>query len=302
MPIPDFQTIMLPLLKIASDGKEHSLSEVIDKLGSEFKLTEAERNELLPSGKQPRFNNRVGWAKTYLKKTKLLEEAGRGRFRLTQRGRDVLKEKPLTVNLKYLERFPELEEFREAGNAEATLPPIAVDTAVTPEEALEASYQDVRQKLAVDLLDRVKAASPAFFEKLVVDLLVALGYGGSRKDAGQAVGHSGDGGIDGIIKEDRLGLDAVYIQAKRWDATVGRPVVQAFAGSLEGQRARKGVVITTSDFSKEAKEYVHKIEKKIVLIDGVQLAQLMIDNDVGVAEVVCYRVKKLDLDYFGEGE
>jgi len=171
----------------------------------------------------------------------------------------------------------------------------------TPEEILEQSYQDLRRDLAEELLERIKDCSPRFFERLVVDLLVAMGYGGSRKDAGQAVGRSGDGGIDGIIKEDRLGLDVVYIQAKKWDGTVGRPAVQTFAGSLDGVRARKGILITTSDFSQPAKDYAEMIEKKIVLIDGQQLAQLMIDHNVGVTEVETYTVKRSDLDYFGDG-
>jgi restriction system protein len=172
----------------------------------------------------------------------------------------------------------------------------------TPEETLESSYQNLRSKTAQDLLERVMACSPRFFEQLVVDLLVAMGYGGSRKDAGQAVGQSGDGGVDGIIKEDRLGLDVVHIQAKRWKDTVGRPTVQAFAGSLEGYRARKGVLITTSQFSQEAKSYVTNIEKKIVLIDGEQLTQLMLDYGIGVSEIATYTVKQIDLDYFADGQ
>jgi len=296
MAVPDFQALMLPLLNIAGDGQEHSLDGAIEALGVQFDLGEEDRKELLPSGRQAKFDNRAGWARTYLKKAGLLESTGRGKFRITERGLDVLKGNPASIDVKFLSRFPEFLEFRKATKRE----PEGEETGQTPEEALELGYQNLRRNLAEDLLERIKGCSPRFFEKLVVDLLVEMGYGGSRKDAGQAVGQSGDGGIDGIIKEDKLGLDVVYIQAKRWEATVGRPTVQAFAGSLEGQRARKGVLITTSQFSPDAKDYVTRIEKKIVLIDGEQLAQLMIDHGIGVTQVASYSVRKVDLDYFGE--
>ncbi|AEI69101.1 restriction endonuclease [Corallococcus macrosporus] len=303
MPIPDFQSAMLPVLRLAQDGKDHTLGEAVEAIAVEFKATAEERNELLPSGRQRRIHNRVGWAKTYLQKAGLVEPNGRGRFRITSRGQEVLQRKPNRIDMKFLEQFPEYNAFaalrHDAAEAEPSTPELSSATE-TPEEILEESYQELRRRLADELLERIKACDPKFFEKLVVDLLVAMGYGGSRKDAGQAVGQSGDEGIDGIIKEDRLGLDVVYIQAKRWTNNVGRPVVQAFTGSLEGQRARKGVLITTSDFSREARDYVKQIEKKIVLIDGVELAKLMIDHGVGVTEVATYTVKKLDLDYFGD--
>ncbi|RKH57107.1 restriction endonuclease [Corallococcus aberystwythensis] len=305
MPIPDFQSAMLPVLRLAQDGKDHTLGEAVDAVAVEFKATEEERNALLPSGRQRRIHNRVGWAKTYLQKAGLVEANGRGRFRITPRGRQVLQGKPTRIDMKFLEQFPEYNAFAALkhdapDDVPSKAEPPASDE--TPEEILEESYQELRRRLAEELLERIKACDPRFFEKLVVDLLVAMGYGGSRKDAGQAVGQSGDEGIDGIIKEDRLGLDVVYLQAKRWNNTVGRPVVQAFAGSLEGQRARKGVLITTSDFSREARDYVKHIEKKIVLIDGGELAKLMIDSGVGVTEVATYTVKRLDLDYFGDEE
>lgn len=303
MPIPDFQSAMLPVLRLAQDGKDHTLREAVEAIAVEFKATEEERNELLPSGRQRRLHNRVGWAKTYLQKAGLVAPNGRGRFRITSRGKEVLQRRPNRIDMKFLEQFPEYNAFaalrHDAAEAEPSAPELP-STTETPEELLEESYQELRRRLADELLDRIKACDPQFFEKLVVDLLVTMGYGGSRKDAGLAVGQSGDEGIDGIIKEDRLGLDVVYIQAKRWNNTVGRPVVQAFAGSLEGQRARKGVLITTSDFSREARDYVRQIEKKIVLINGVELAKLMIDHGVGVTEVATYTVKKLDLDYFGD--
>ena len=292
---------MLPLLELAADGHEHAMAEPVEALASRFHLTQDEQAELLPSGRQPRFTNRVYWSGTYLRKTKLLEAASRGRIRITQRGLDTLAKHPARVDLAYLAQFPELEEFRsaESGKAEkATKVQLPQDQ--TPEEAMEQIHQSITETLRDDLLGRIKEAPPAFFEQLVVDLLVAMGYGGSRSDAGQAVGQSGDGGIDGIIKEDALGLDAGYVQAKRWDNTVGRPIVQAFAGSLEGARARKGVLITTSNFSTDAKEYVRHIEKRIVLIDSDELTKLLVQHGVGVTERARYPIYRLDEEYFGQ--
>lgn len=249
-----------------------------------------------------KFDNRVRWAAFYLRKAGLLERTGRGKIRISERGHEVLKTKPGRIDVRFLKNFSDFQEFQKGTKkGESEDANVAGEEAQsTPEETLEASYVNLRQTLADELIDRVKKCPPKFVEKLVVDLLVSMGYGGSRKDAGQAIGQSGDDGIDGIIKEDKLGLDVVYLQAKRWEATVGRPVVQAFAGSLEGQRARKGVLITTSQFSEEAKEYVTRIEKKIILIGGEELAQLMIDHGIGVTEVRTYSVRKMDLDYFGE--
>jgi restriction system protein len=292
---------MLPLLKLLSDNNEHTLSEAIETLAQYFELSDEEKKELLPSGRQAKFDNRVSWARTYMKKAGLLESSGRGKFCITERGKQVLQNNPTVIDNNFLMQFPEFQEFKNASRqVNQNNEVLQENSDQTPEEVLESSYQALRSELAQEILDRVKKCSPKFFENLVVDLLVAMDYGGSRKDAGEAVGQSGDGGIDGIIKEDKLGLDAVYIQAKRWEATVGRPVVQAFAGSLEGQRARKGVMITTSQFSKEARDYVKVIEKRIVLIDGEELAQLMIDHGIGVTEVARYVVKRVDLDYFGD--
>jgi restriction system protein len=309
MGLPGFQDIMLPLLQIADDGQEHNLGEAIEQLASFFNLTGEERKELLPSARQFKFDNRVGWARTHLGKAQLLEKTGRGRFRITERGRDVLEGNPSRIDLRYLGRFPEFVEFRTIGQHLATEAKQrefedlgAEEVRQTPEEVLETSYQLLRNSLAQELLERIVACSPKFFEKLVVDLLVAMGYGGSYKDAGQAVGQSGDDGIDGVIKEDRLGLDVVYIQAKKWTTTiVGSSNIRDFTGSLEGYRATKGVFITTSRFSKDAKDFVTKIGKKVVLIDGEQLAQFMIEFGVGVTEQATYIVKKADLDYF-DGE
>ena len=301
MAIPDYQTVMLPLLRFLQDGKEHSLGEAVDAIADHFKLPPDERQQLLPSGASTVIGNRVGWARTYLKKAGLIESTRRGFFRLTDRGQDVLKSRPERVDVTFLERFPEFVAFRalrhdRSGDGEAT----TSNGEATPEEALETAYQRVRGTLEVEILDRVKTATPAFFERLVVELLVAMGYGGSLRDAGQAVGRSGDGGVDGIIKEDRLGLDVLYVQAKRWEGAVSRPEIQKFAGALQGHRARKGVFITTSSFTKEAHEYVKMIDSKIVLIDGQTLAGLMIDHNVGVAPVRSYDLKRIDSDYFSE--
>jgi restriction system protein len=302
MAVPDFQSMMLPLLGLMGDGAEHALAEVIETLGDRLRLSAEEKKELLPSESDVKFDNRVRWAAFYLRKAGLLERTGRGKIRISERGHQVLQTKPGRIDVKFLKQFAEFQEFQKGTKkAESEDVNVASEEAQsTPEETLEASYVNLRQTLAEELIERVKKCPPKFFERLVVDLLVSMGYGGSRKDAGQAVGQSGDDGIDGIIKEDKLGLDVVYLQAKRWEATVGRPTVQAFAGSLEGQRARKGVLITTSQFSQEAKDYVSRIEKKIILIGGEELAQLMIDHGIGVTEVRTYSVRKMDLDYFGE--
>ncbi len=302
MAIPDYQTVMLPLLKFLADGGEHSLREAIDSLSDEFSLSEAERTELLASGQQAIFNNRVGWARTYLKKAGLLDSTRRGFFRITDRGKKVLSQGPSRIDVNFLEQFDEFVQFRSIRKEKNHAEEASADaTDQTPEESLESAYQKLREGLASEILQITKSCSPAFFELLVVDLLVKMGYGGSRREAGQALGKSGDGGIDGIIKEDKLGLDIIYIQAKRWDGTVGRPEVQKFAGALQGQRARKGIFITTSAFTKDATDYATLIETKIILIDGARLTELMIDHGVGVATQAIYEIKRIDSDYFAEG-
>jgi len=249
MGIPDYQTIMLPLLKFASDKDEHRFREAVENLSQEFNLSEDERRELLPSGIQPIFDNRVGWASTHLKKACLLVSNRRGYFQITERGLSVLSENPPKIDLKFLKQFPEINEFiNPSKKIKDKETEVSIDEQ-TPEEALENSYQKLRNNTAQELINNVKTCSPEFFEKLVIDLLLNMGYGGSRKDAGEAIGKSGDEGIDGIIKEDKLGLDTIYIQAKRWENTVSRPEIQKFAGALQGQQAKKGVFITTSNFS-----------------------------------------------------
>ncbi len=306
MPIPDYQTLMLPVLKLSADGVEHRFRDVVEQLAAELRITEAERAELLPSGTAPLFDNRVGWARTYLKQAGLLESPKRGFLRITERGLAVLAKAPARIDVAFLDQFPEFRTFRNrrretAGEAAMVVGQHPAESTLTPEDALAAAYGKLRAGLEEELLEQVKAASPAFFERLVIDVLVAMGYGGTRQDAGRAIGRSGDGGIDGIIKEDRLGLDVIYVQAKRWDSTVGRPEIQKFAGALQGQRASKGVFITTSNFSREAHEYVATISSKIILLDGETLAKLMVDHNVGVTLVGTYELKKVDTDYF-EGE
>ena len=304
MAIPDYQTCMLPFLRFLSDGAEHTLLAAEDSLADHFKLTPAERAELLPSGQQGVFKNRIGWARTYLKKAALLESPKRGVFKITDRGLKTLASKPSRIDVKYLEQFPEFIEFRDASKPANGAGAVAVtelpQSKTTPEEAIEVAHQGLREQLAAELLTRILSCSPTFFEQLVVELLVKMGYGGSRRDAGERIGQTGDGGIDGIIKEDRLGLDTIFIQAKRWQGSVGRPEIQKFVGALQGQRAKKGVFITTSTYTADAADYATRIDTKVVLIDGKQLAGLMIDFDVGVAPAATYVVKRVDSDYFEE--
>jgi restriction system protein len=307
MPVPNFQSMMLPLLQRFGDGREHSLHEILDQLAQEFSLTEQDMNELLPSGKQTTFYNRVGWARTYLAKSGLLEMTRRSHYRITARGKEVLKSSPSSINMKYLERFPEYVEFKEKegtrkkGQGSDDGDETEQNASKTPEEILEYAYQEIRDNLAHEILALVKKSPPAFFERLVVELLVNMGYGGSRREAARAVGQTGDEGIDGTIDEDRLGLDTIYIQAKRWEAVVGRPEIQKFVGALMGKRARKGIFITTSSFTADAVNYVSNIDFKVVLIDGKRLAEFMIDYDVGVTGSTVYQLKRVDSDYFSNG-
>ncbi len=308
MAVPDYQSLMLPLLAYAADKKsELSVGVVMDELGSRLELSDEDLKEMLPSGLQSTFVNRVSWAVVYMKKAGLLQATRRGFFQITERGAALLNTKPTQINNQVLRKYPEFNQFQSRKNIENKRSSESKDYAPelklsTPSESLEEAYQSLRDELSDEMLDKLKRVSPAFFERIVVELLVKMGYGGSLSDAGRAIGRSGDGGIDGIIKEDKLGLDVIYIQAKRWDAnSVGRPDIQQFAGALQGQRASKGIFITTSRFTEDAKSFVSQIGSKIVLIDGEQLAQLMIDHDVGVSTAATYFVKRLDSDYFSEG-
>jgi restriction system protein len=295
---------MLPLLKIASDGQEHSIRSCIAILANHFGLTEEELNIKLPSGRDTQFSNRVRWAGTYLKKAGLLESTGRGKFQITPRGFNILEANPNNIDKDYLMQFESFVEFQElkptnqgATQSESQLS----ETEQTPQELLYSNYLRLREELAQDILEQIMVCSSTFFERLVVELLVAMGYGGSIEDAGRAVGRTHDGGIDGIIKEDKLGFDVIYIQAKRWrpDNAIGRPEVQAFAGSLMGFGVTKGAFITTSRFSKEARDYAENLKQlQVILIDGRYLAELMMDHDLGVSPENTYVIKRLDSDYF----
>lgn len=303
--IPKYEEIMLPLLKYLSDGKEHGLSETHDALAEQFKLTDDEVRELLPSGQQSVFRNRLGWARTYLKKAGLITSPKRAYFRISDKGLLLLKEKPTKITSKYLTRYDDFVEFRsikkdKQDNGHLLQTQLVNNTDQTPEESLEYAYQKLHSELSKELLDIVKSCSPEFFEKLVIDLLITMGYGGSRKEAGQAMGKSGDGGIDGIINEDKLGLDVIYLQAKRWDNAVPVKEIRDFTGALASKKARKGIFITTSSFPNSVYEFVGQVEYKIILIDGERLANLMIEHGIGLSTVNSYHVKTIDSDYFEE--
>jgi restriction system protein len=299
MAIPLFYQVTLPLLRLLGDKQEHALREVIDKLSKEFNLSEQEQSALLPSGKQAIFDNRVGWARTYMKKAGLVESTKRGYFKITEQGIDALKQEPHVIDVKFLSQYSEFQNFKSL-KREKPLHSEKEETELTPEEELENAFEQLTNSLADDLLQQLKNSSPKQFENIVVDLLVAMGYGGNRKEAGKVIGKSGDEGIDGIINEDLLGLDVIYIQAKKWNVVVGRPEIHKFAGALLGQHAKKGIFITTSGFTNEAMDFASKVDNKIILVDGNSLVKLMIDKNVGVTTSTTYQVKKIDLDYFGE--
>jgi restriction system protein len=306
MTIPDYQSLMLPILKFMGDKKEHSLNEIIEYIYGISGLPEEEKKQLLPSGREPILRNRIRWARFYLEKAGLLESTRRAFSIISERGLSILHENLEGINVKSLERFPEFVKFRGLRKEEAETKPqklirgtLVPLESINPTELLENAYQNLKNTLVEEILNEVKKATPRFFENLVVELLVRMGYGGSRKDAGQAIGQIGDEGIDGIIKEDKLGLDAVYLQAKRWEGTVGRPEIHKFVGALKGQGADKGIFITTSTFTKEAVDYASKIESpKIVLIDGKKLTELMFEYGIGVSTEATYEVKRIDSDFF----
>lgn len=307
MPIPDFQSVMLPLLQVLSDGKEWRMRDVTETLATRFALTPEERGEMLPSGQQTLFSNRAAWAKTHLKAAGLLLNPTRGKVSLSDEGRRVLATHPDAINCRFLRQYPSYLELvgrsRSDDDGEGEDLEASNESDQTPLELMDESFQALRRATADELLVKLKGCSSGFFEKVVVKLLQAMGYGGVAGEA-LVTGRSGDAGIDGIIKEDKLGLDVVCIQAKRWDnATVGRPVIQGFVGSMDFVRARKGVILTTSQFSREAIDFVDRIEgKKVVLIDGTQLADLMIDHNVGVLPTKVYELKEVSNDFFDEDE
>jgi len=303
MAVPDFQSLMLPLLRLAGDGMDHAFKEAVEAIAIEFKLTPEERNELLPSSSRTTlFYNRLAWAKTHMTMAGLLQAPRRGVFCITQRGRELLVSQLARIDMKTLQQFPEYERARRGdvqASVEPAMPAVAFNE-LTPEESIERAHLSLRKDLARELLESIMQCSPAFFELLIIKLMIKMGYGGSREEAGKAVGRSGDGGIDGIINEDRLGLDAIYLQAKRWEGVVGRPEIMKFVGALAGQRATKGVFITTSWFTQDAKDYALSSQYKVVLIDGERLADLMIEHDLGVSVAATYQLKRIDSDFFSE--
>ena len=301
MAIPVYNELLFPLLKLANDKKASTMDECTEQLIKEFKLTQEEQSEMLPSGGRTIFYNRIGWARTYLKKAGLIDYPKRGSLVITPAGTEFLKQHPKGFNLRDLVQFPGYIDFiKRDPTVHETEDVKDIQTNQTPEELLEYAFKNLNDLLVQEILTNLKKIDPGHFENIVIDFLLRMGYGGSWKDAGKAIGRSGDGGIDGIIKEDKLGLDAIYIQAKRWEGTVGRPEIQKFVGALHGQRAKKGIFITTSEFSQDALNYAKDIDPKIVLIDGRKMAELMIEHDVGVSKEREYKIKKIDIDYFGE--
>jgi restriction system protein len=306
MPIPDFQSTMRPLLEVLSDGKEWRMRDVTEALATRFQLSPQERAEMLPSGQQTLLSNRVAWAKTHLKAAGLLLNPNRGKVTLSDEGRRVLASHPDAITCRFLRQYPSYLELvgrsRSDDESENVGAVDGTESDQTPLELMDESFHALRRATADELLVKLRECSPGFFEKIVVKLLQAMGYGGVTGEA-LVTGRSGDAGIDGIIKEDKLGLDVVCIQAKRWEGTVGRPVIQGFVGSMDFVRARKGVILTTSQFSRDALEFVDRIEgKKVVLIDGPQLADLMIDHNVGVLPTKSYELKEVSNDFFDEDE
>ncbi|MND52878.1 Mrr restriction system protein [compost metagenome] len=306
MTIPNYQALMLPVLRFAAEG-EQRVTDIADRVADEFRLSEKEREELLPSGRQRILHNRIHWAKFYMSKAGLIASPARGRFLATGAGKDLLATNPSKIDVSTLMKVPEFREFyRNDGQdaaLETTTPSTDQDASdVTPEERIDAAYRTLSGVLRADLLERILQNSPAFFEQLIVDLLVAMGYGGSHKNAAAQLGRSGDGGVDGVINEDRLGLDRLYVQAKRYTPgnSVGRPDVQAFVGSLVGLGASKGVFVTTSTFSPQALDFVKHLAQRVILIDGARLADLMIEHNVGVRIYRVVEFKRLDEDFFSE--
>jgi len=304
MSIPDFQTLMRPLLDLHRDQKEHVNRDLVNALAQQFSLTEDERREMLPSGRAKMFDNRVGWAKTYIANAGLIGAPRRGISNITKRGMDFLSEHEGRITLKVLAGLSGNKPLRERKRISTVEADVSgeemLDSTETPEEAFENAYLKIRADVERKIIQKILANPPEFLERVIIDLVVKMGYGGNRKDAGEAIGRSGDEGIDGIIKEDPLGLDIIYLQAKRYEGTVGRPDIQKFAGALQGQRAKKGIFISTSSYSKEARDFASKIDTKIILIDGSMLARLMFDHGVGVSVNTVYEAKRIDTDYFDD--
>lgn len=301
--VPDFQSLMLPLLKLLGDKQIHKSSGLVSQIADQFNLSEEDRNEMLPSGTQLKLTNRVHWAISHMKHAGLLENTSRGSCRITDAGLDVLARSPELINLKYLRTFQVFKDwenaFRQPKGNESPVENGELFI-VPPDELMETSHSELTKVLRSEILEKIKNCTPKFFEQLVIDLLLKMGYGGSKVEAGEVLGKSNDGGIDGLIKEDRLGLDTIYVQAKKWENSVPVSQVRDFAGALLSKKAKKGIFITTSSFPNSAKEYVASIEPRIVLVDGEQLAELMIEHDLGVSVKRTFSVKRLDHDYYEE--
>jgi restriction system protein len=299
MAIPDYQELMLPVLREAAAG-EVKISDVVSVLGKKLGLTEEELSELLPSGTQTRFANRVNWAKSYLGKAGLVTLTRRAYFVASERGKAVLANPPPAINVKFLETFPEFVAFKQSGGQEAAAQPEATNLKeLTPDEVMRSASNELQQALGAELLSKILASPPDFFERLVVQLLIAMGYGGSAIEAGKALGKSGDGGVDGVIDQDALGLDRIYVQAKRYtDNKVSSGEIRDFFGSLDRFKANKGLFVTTSSFSPSAKETADLLSKRIVLIDGPQLTRLMMRFNIGCRIEETIHIKKLDEDFF----
>jgi restriction system protein len=310
MAIPDFQSFFYPVLKYSSEHNEISLNEIREFLTQYFSLTDEDKAERVPSGAQTKFDNRIYWTKSYFSKAKLIENTKRSHFKITDRGRNFLTKFTDYISINDLKTIGEFREFNEGTTSTDEQGTKIIETVITetvptietktPLERLEESYQFIKRELASDLLEKIRGNTWQFFEDLVIDLMVKMGYGGSRNKAGESIKRTNDEGIDGIINEDKLGLDVIYLQAKMWkeETTIGRPEIQKFVGALHGQRAKKGVFITTSSFAKTAIDYVKSIDPKVILIDGETLTNLMIEYNVGVTPIETYQIKKLDLDYF----
>lgn len=307
MALPGFQNFIYPVLKYSSEYDEVSLNDIQNYLTDYFSITEEEKAERVPSGLQTKFYNRVAWTKSYLFKAKLIENTRRSHFKITDRGRQFLQQfsttKYISINdLRSIEEFKKFQSITNSSDEENNVEKDAniSDEIKTPLEILEENYQIIKNELASELLEKIRTKSWQFFEDLVVDLMVKMGYGGSRYKVGESIKRTRDEGIDGIINQDKLGLDVIYLQAKMWkdESSIGRPEIQKFVGALQGKRAKKGVFITTSSFTKDAIEYANTIESKVILIDGDTLTNLMIEHNVGVTPIETYQIKKIDLDYF----
>ena len=299
MPIPDYQSIMLPLLRFIGDQQAHSLREAVNTLSDQFNLTVQERRALLPNGQQPIFYNRVVWAQTFMHKAGLLAPTSQRHFRITRRGLEVLKRNPAKIDVKFLDQFPEFREFRELRREKAAdKKKVPVELEYTPQQSMERAYQEFRDKTAKEILYYIKGSSLSLFSKILVELLTRMGYAGGRKDFIKTIGKMGNERIGLIIKEDPMGFDLIYIQARIGDKPVNQAEMERFVGSFQKQRARKGIFVTTSSFSREAFEYAIGIPGQIVLIHGDLLAQYMIDYDIGVTTLFTYEIRGADSGYF----